>query len=212
MIERYPVPKQPIVDIAEHVDLARKAIKDRIPVWAVLQAFGYQNEKNKGWGWKREPTLQEMKAMTYLAIAQGARGIFYFTYHGSQYFIKESPRHWDDLKSLVSELRDIYPLLVSHEVGDGMINAFFSGTDRHSFFWTVRHVTQGDSLIQAGTYVIAVSGANRTGTATFELKQNDASKVRVVLENRVLAVTNGFFSDSFGPYQVHIYGLASRIH
>lgn len=212
MIERYPVPRQPIVDIAEHVDLARKAVGDKIPVWAVLQAFGYQNEKNNGWGWKREPSLIEMKAMTYLAIVQGARGIFYFTYHGSQYFIKESPRHWDELKALVGELRDIYPLLVSHEVGDRMINASFSGTDRNSLFWTVRQVTEGSSSIQAGTHVIAVSGANKDGTATFELTQNNIRKVRVIRENRALDVTNGFFSDRFGPYEVHIYGLASRIH
>lgn len=208
MIERYPVPNnRPIVDVAEHVDLARQAVQDKIPVWAVLQAFGYQNEKNKGWGWKREPTRQEMKVMTYLALVSGARGIFYFTYHGSQYFIKDSPQHWEDLKSLVGEMRDIYPLLISHELGKSTMNASFSGTNRSSFFWTVRQVTEGNSLIRAGTYVMVVNGANSSGTAAFELKQNDAGTVSVVLENRVLAVTDGSFSDSFAPYEVHIYRL-----
>ena len=89
MVDPYPVPGRPITMVAEYVDLARKAVEDKKPVWAVLQAFGYQNEKNRGWGWKREPTYQEMKAMTYLARAKDARGIFYYTYHGSKYFIKE---------------------------------------------------------------------------------------------------------------------------
>jgi hypothetical protein len=206
MIERYPIPKQPIVDVAEHVDLARKAVKDRIPVWAVLQAFGYQNEKNKGWGWKREPTYQEMKAMTYLAIARGARGIFYFTYHGSQYFIKDSPRHWEDLKAIVGELRAVYPLLVAPEVEDGLISASMPGMNQSSLFWTVRQVAEGKSLIQAGTYLIVVNGTDRSVTATFELRRTTNS-VEVVLEKRALAVTKGMFSDNFEPYEVHIYRL-----
>jgi hypothetical protein len=206
MIERYPVPKQPIVDVAEHVDLARKAVKDRIPVWAVLQAFGYQNEKNKGWGWKREPTYQEMKAMTYLAIVRGARGIFYFTYHGSEYFIKDSPRHWEDLKAIVGELRAIYPLLVAPEVEDGLISISMTGINRSSSFWMIRQVKEGNSLIQAGTYLIVVNGGNQSGTATFVIKRA-TSNVRVILEDRVIPVTKGIFSDNFKPYEVHIYSL-----
>ena len=207
MIERYPVPKQPIVDVAEHVDLARKAVKDRIPVWAVLQAFGYQNEKNKGWGWKREPTYQEMKAMTYLAIARGARGIFYFTYHGSQYFIKDSPLHWENLKTIVGELKAIYPILVGPEVQESVISISMTGVSQSSFLWTVRQVTEGNSFIQPGTYLIVVNGGNHSGTATFELKHHSISSVRVVLEKRVIATSNGFFSDHLEPYEVHIYSL-----
>lgn len=207
MIERYPVPKQPIIDVAEHIDLARKAVKDRVPVWVALQVFGYQNEKNKGWGWKREPTYQEMKAMTYLAIARGARGIFYFTYRGTEYSIKDSPRHWEGLKTIVRELRAIYPLLTASEVEDGVINISMSGVKQPSLFWTVRRVTEGNSLIQPGTYLIGVNGTNRSMTTTFEPKRHGASSIKVLLENRVLAAFNGSFSDNFNPYEVHIYSL-----
>jgi hypothetical protein len=207
MIEIYPVPRRPITEVAEHVDVARKAIGGNAPVWAVLQAFGYYNDKNRGWGWEREPTFQEMKAMTYLAISRGARGIFYFTYYGSQYFIKDSPRHWEELKAIAGELRDVYPLLVAPDVGNGIISAAFAGINQSSLFWTVRQVTEGNSLIQAGTYLIVVNGVNSSGTATFELKRHDTSSARVVLENRGLTVSNGIFSDNFAPYEVHIYRL-----
>lgn len=48
MFDPYLVSTRPIAMVAEYVDMARKAIGDKKPVWAVLQAFGYQNEKNRG--------------------------------------------------------------------------------------------------------------------------------------------------------------------
>lgn len=89
-------------------------------------------------GWKREPTFYEMKAMTYLAIASGAKGIFYYTFHGSQYFIKDSPEHWESLKTIVKELKTIYPLLVASEIKDFKIGSTEDGDEKESLFWTVR--------------------------------------------------------------------------
>ena len=111
MVDRYPIPKTPLSYIAEATQWAVKQKGDSGPVWAVLQAFGYQNPQHKGWG-LREPTYDEMRAMTFLSIIHGARGIFYFTFTGSQYRILQSPEHWNDLKRVVSELNEIYPLLL----------------------------------------------------------------------------------------------------
>ena len=145
--------------------------------------------------------------MTYLAIARGARGIFYFTYHGSQYFIKESPRHWENLKTIVGELRSVYPLLIATEVESGVINTSVAGVNQPSLFWTVRRVTEGNSLILAGNYLIGVNGTKYNVTGTFGLKNHSHSDLRVILEKRVIPATNGIFSDNFKPYEVHIYRL-----
>jgi hypothetical protein len=207
MVDPYPVPHRPLVDVAKTVDAARKAVGDKRPIWAVLQAFGYQNEKNKGWGWKREPTYQEMRAMTYLAIVRGVWGIFYYTYHGSQYFIKESPRHWENLKAIVGELRSIYPLLISPEITDFELIIAEPGSGQSSLYWTVRKVSEETLFIQAGTYLIAVNAANRPVTATFRVKQDQSNNIKVILGNRKLVSINGNFSDSFAPYEVYIYNL-----
>ena len=207
MVDPYPVPHRPLVDVAKTVDAARKAVGDKKPIWVILQAFGYQNEKNKGWGWKREPTYQEMKAMTYLAIAQGAKGIFYYTYHGSQYFIKESPQHWENLKAIVKELTTIYPLLISPEAKDFEFNIAERDSNQSSLFWTVRKVSEGNSLIQAGTYIVVVNSSKHPIMATFRLKQYQSTDIKVILENRKLVSTDGNFSDSFAPYEVHIYNF-----
>jgi len=207
MVDPYPVPHHPLTKVAESVDLARKATKDKKPVWAVLQAFGYQNEKRKGWGWEREPTFEEMKAMTYLAIARGARGIFYYTYHGSQYFVKDSPGHWEDLKTIVRELREIYPILVAPEAGNVVIDISEMEDERASFFWTIRQVTEGNSLIQPGTYLIVANGTNCSGRATFMLDGGNTGNVKLILEERHLECNEGHLTDHFEPHEVHIYNL-----
>jgi hypothetical protein len=205
MVDPYPVPRKPLIDVAKAVDLARKTVGDKKPVWAVLQAFGYQNEKNKGWGWQREPTYLEMRAMTYLAIVQGAKGIFYYTYHGSQYFIKESPRHWENLKAVVKELRAIYPLLISPEINSIERSIMLEGSSQSSLFWTVRNVSGGSAPIQEGTYLIVVNGANEPVMANIRIKQHSGTDIHVVFENRKLVFSDRQFSDLFAPYEVHIY-------
>jgi len=212
MIDPYPIAKWAdyrITMVSDKVEAVLDAMRTTgvsKPLWAVLQAFGCQNEKNKGWGWDREPTKQEIKAMTYLAIVKGVSGIFYYTYHGSQYYIKESPKHWDHLKAIVGELREIYPLLVSGEDEDVVVNTIENDTVESSLFWTARQVTEGNNLIKPGTYLIVVNGANRPVTATFELN-NHVGIVRMIFEDGKLPCPDGSFTNNFKPYEVHIYGL-----
>ncbi len=207
MVDPYPIHNQyPLIKVAEAIDVAKNAVDGKKPIWAVLQAFGYQNDRYKGWG-EREPTYHEMKAMTYLAIARGAKGIFYYTYHGSQYFIEESPRHWRELKAIVGELRLIYPLLILPEILDFELDITVSGSGKSPFFWTVRKVSEESFFLKAGTYLIIVNSANYPVTTTFTLKDNLSADIKVIFENRKLVATDGNFSDSFVPYEVHIYNL-----
>lgn len=205
----YPVPKRPVTIVAQYVNLARNAVNNKKPVWAVLQAFGYQNEKYRGWGWEREPTFEEMKAMTYLAVTQGVRGIFYYAYGcpNCQYYIKYSSRHWEGLKNIVKELKAIYPLLVSNEVKDvvSVVSDLVDG--KASPFWTVRRVSKGNPLIKEGTYLIVVNGLNRSVKATYKFNKRVSESVKVVLEDRYLKLSESRLTDSFKPYEVHIYFL-----
>ena len=212
IIDPYPIrsgEQYRVTMVSDYIEIAFNAMKasgvDK-PLFVVLQAFGYQNEKNKGWGWDREPTKQEMKAMTYLAVIKGVSGIFYYTYHGSQYYIKESPKHWDHLKAIVWELREIYPLLVSGEVEDVVAKAFETEEAESQLFWTVRQVVEGNILIKPGTYLLVVNGSTKFVTATFELN-NNFSYAEMLREDRTLSCLNGILSDYFEPYEVHIYFL-----
>lgn len=211
MVDPYPIPRQPLVKMAEAIDVARDAVGGRKPIWVVLQAFGYQSEKNKGWGWEREPTYEEMKAMTYLAITHKAKGIFYYAYHGSQYFIKDSPQHWRDLKRIVGELNKIYPLLAPPEGKEVVQTADVKarGSNTQSIHWIVKEVQERDSSFEKGMYLVAVNSAKEDIVSTFRFSEftDNTPLIPVILEGRKLKVEGKVFQDHFAPYEVHIYRL-----
>jgi hypothetical protein len=62
-----------LCEVARAVDRARAAAGTR-PVWAVIQTFWAEPI------WLRNPTPDELRAMTFLALNHGASGIIYFSY------------------------------------------------------------------------------------------------------------------------------------
>ena len=67
--------------VGEMSKLASKVSKR--PHWMVVQAFGgVGNERKKGWGSYACPTPAELRLMTYLSLANGAKGIFYYNWAG----------------------------------------------------------------------------------------------------------------------------------
>lgn len=121
----YPVPEHPSVG---HSDLANRTISsvgaytDRMqagvpgkPVWMVLQGMGWgdiqpeRDEKTRAE--MRRPTLDETRFMAYDTIVHRARGILYW---GTAYIEKDSA-FWKDLLCVISELRDLQPVLAAKE-------------------------------------------------------------------------------------------------
>lgn len=89
--------------------------------WAVLPAFGRPSPPSY-----RYPTPEELRAMTYLSLASGAKGIFYFLYQyvpkdlhgltevGPDFSLRRQPL-WEPTCALVRELGRLSPLLLSLE-------------------------------------------------------------------------------------------------
>ena len=72
----------------------------------------------RGWGyWKRYPTKEELRAMTFLAIACRARGIAYYTYEASKYGIgaTSTPERFDELSDISRELSALSSQLVARD-------------------------------------------------------------------------------------------------
>jgi len=219
MTDRYPIPNNPVSHIAETTQWAVIQKGDSGPVWAVLQAFGYQNPQLKGWG-LREPTYDEMRAMTFLSIIHGAKGIFYFTFTGSQYHILQSPDHWNDLKSIVAELNKIYPLLLLPNDNLTITPYITEGPQKDEWgvvpvHVTIRHLKKNTGTLKAGYYLIAANSTDKPVKASFRLNRVLAlSKYAndILNEGSKLNIENRTFSDTFKPYGVHIYIIiANRI-
>jgi len=136
--DHYPVPPIPIGwfagtgvrGVKVYADLAREASGGRKPFWYVAQAFDCSIGKAKGFEvpaeWHRPPNRTEIRAMTYTAIASGARGILYWclpwmmqdeeSRQGDPAAIRAylgGAELWIHIKEVVSELNQLMPVLTS---------------------------------------------------------------------------------------------------
>lgn len=197
MTDIYPIRvarSLPLRTVGDAVWEAIDATANAKPVWAVVQAFGYQNEVNNGWGWDREPTVQELRAMTYLAIVQGASGIFFYAYHGSRYYIEDSPEFWQAVKDVAGEINALLPCLVRPPAAP-VTMALSRATSQISC--TTR--TDGQN-----SYLIAVNAGPEPASARFRLP-DELLIADALFEGRSVDVEAGVLSAHFDAYAVHVY-------
>ncbi|MBN2088159.1 hypothetical protein JW964_01020, partial [candidate division KSB1 bacterium] len=99
-----------ISQIALYVDKMRKVAGPNRPVFMVLQAFAWENLREKPIdSLVLYPTHHELRFMAYQTIINGANGINFW---GLNYVPPRAP-FWNDLKSVVSELASIKDILAS---------------------------------------------------------------------------------------------------
>jgi hypothetical protein len=122
----YPIPPLPAINfsgtgfsgIAHHVELWREACQDRKPFWFVCQAFDYarmRQDQDIPPEWQRFPTQQELRTMTYTAVAAGARGVFYWSLSRLRSEVRDGGPTADEyfarLRSVTRELHELSPML-----------------------------------------------------------------------------------------------------
>ena len=125
MVDWYPVPHLRLESVGEQVSMlkAGAAIKDAArqdkPAWAVLQAFdwiGYPQRRKPAVG--GFPTFDQVRFMTYLSIARGAEGIFYFMYTGPDGIpLPARPERWGIYQRIAAELNALMPVLKKGKPG-----------------------------------------------------------------------------------------------
>jgi hypothetical protein len=219
MIDWYPIPHLPLVSVAKNVDEVVKrqdcfaeARNDnwRGQVWVVLQAFdwSFYSKKAREKGIGRNPTYEEMRCMTYLSIIHGVKGIFYYTYK-SKYYIKDYPEHWENLKKIVGELRELGSVLLKENVNSGIGMRFFADTqndpprrasksDRYkcnneNVHWCVKRYKDK-------RYLFAANVVDKPVKVEFEgFMKKKAGPPQIRRAGKIV--------DEFGPYGVHIYEI-----
>ena len=101
-------------EVYQHISAAVKAATPLgRPIWAIPQAFGY--DKPNTW---RVPTPAEERAMTYLALIAGAKGLVYYTYRDADFDMRAHPELWGMMKQLPGEIRRLEPWLLGGSRSD----------------------------------------------------------------------------------------------
>ncbi|MBR4674345.1 MAG: hypothetical protein IKP00_07770 [Victivallales bacterium] len=177
-------------------------------IWAVVQYFeGWTDTKEKA-AWKRFPTWQELRAMTWGSIIHGARGMQWYSYryetkrfvHGFMY--KEETR--ENIKRLVAELTSLVDVINLPDNLPAPPVAILSGPAKDAFqndAISIMARKHGDT-----TYVFALNSAYAPVKARIALP--GFAKASLLFEgDRTLKMENGAMVDEFQPYDIHIYRL-----
>jgi hypothetical protein len=226
MIDKYPVPWLPLASFGQHVEMTRLALGKGKPLIAVIQAFDWSSfpqmlpgEKNL-----RPPTHEEIRCMTYEALARGATGLFYYAFDAG-WKMREHPETWVALRNVVREVNERLPLFQAehrwwakeHQFGDPAHR--FNAALQSSVTSCLLRVTGANALVAAGDYILAVNNTDRTQQYSFALPRTHHApdsqpstlnlqplQVPVLEESRSLVVQNGRLTDALLPYAVHVYG------
>jgi hypothetical protein len=180
----YPIPDRPVTMAGDWARKTRDATGGACAFWQVPQVFDWANyHKNEPPEKQRAPTYDEMRAMTYLALAGGAKGLIYYSFFDLQRDRLGFDARWKDVSRLGEEMRSLMPALLAADapppevkVGGGPAWAAFRDGKR---LWVL--VTNPEKLpatmrlaVPAGVgSVKTVSGrtlAVRDGTIVEELK------------------------------------------
>ncbi len=185
MADPYPVPDSPITMVGDAAGQLAAEFGGKKPVWIVPQAFG------GGEWWGREPSLQELRSMTYQSIIKGARGIQYFVRQGLNLFPK-STSAWAECGRMAAEIAELTPWLLSDEESIPVR----SGSN---------NIIATSALHDGQLVIIAVNKNNSPQRADFSIASPFSGKVRVLFENRSVNASGGYFSDQLSAFGSQVY-------
>ncbi|MCX6301779.1 MAG: hypothetical protein NTW82_06320 [Bacteroidia bacterium] len=185
MADPYPVPDMPVTFVGNITGQLSAEFAGSKPIWVVPQAFG------GGEWWSREPSLQELRSMTYQAIIKGARGIQYFIRQGLNFFPK-STATWSECGRMAVEIAELTPWLLSDEETI-----------------PVRSVSQ-DIIVSSAVHngqlmILAVNKTNAPQRAEYKISGMISGKARVLFENRSVSISAGYFTDQISSLGSQAY-------
>ncbi len=164
---------------------------NKSPFVAVVQGFG------SGHGLWDDLTLAEMKYHVLTAVVQGADKILFWC--------DEWANSWT-MNVANTVIRMIHDM--RSEMANGIVNDPAIAVSQPTSNLAYNHGASGDRHV-----ILAVNIANRSSRAGATLSNVQftlpaglrPSQVEVLDEGRTIPVTNGVFTDTFSPFQVHAY-------
>lgn len=192
MTDPYPVPHGSVSEVAEYVNVLQGLFRYTKPVWLVPQAFG-GNE----W-WTREPSAQEVRAMSYLGLVSGASGLQYFIRRGPNGSPK-SPATWGECGLIAQEMIELLPCLASGHPAPPVI---VSGKELYA-----RAINKSGLF-----YLIVVNTSSNPTEFSLKMEEIDLTiQADVLFEHRQVRMADGTLTDMIDGLGTRIYRLDNRM-
>jgi len=180
----YPVPYRPVDSMARMTDAFTDAAGGK-PVFMVPQFFGDVA------GLAASPTPEEETAMIYLSLIHGTRGFCFYNRR------PVSTPLWESMLRAGKELETLTPIVFSTEPSG------LSGQVPDAYATGIHCLPRKH---KGKLYLVTVNGELKDIRARFEVPGlRDGAKIRVMFEDRTTATTDGAFSDTYEPYERHVY-------
>ncbi|MGI6401769.1 MAG: hypothetical protein ACOX0A_06645 [Thermoguttaceae bacterium] len=183
-------------------------------VWPIIQYF-------QGWsGWRRFPTYQELRAMSYAAIASGANGITWYTYGGTvepekeqfNYGVTSTPERWKNISTIATEIGELSPILLQPTEPEAQPRVrVMSGPEVNKFGEPT--VVCLFKTFERNGYLIAVNASPEEIVARFDFPTPYSERPTTLFEEKErpqARIVNGAVVNKFEPFGVRVWRLAPR--
>lgn len=181
----------------------RELGEGRVPVWAILECTTklrwVSQERLDQIGHPQGAHADELRAMVWLAIVNGATGIGYFPHRWDPYRQADiSDELQAEMKRTNRQLRELAPAILAPSAAEPIEPEALEGGP-------VAAVTRQH---QGARYVFAVNTTREQARARFRVPAG--ATVREYDEDRNIRVTEEGFEEAFAPLGVHIYVVRSE--
>jgi hypothetical protein len=172
----FPVPGQSLTVVSDRVAAARKALLPWQHLSVLLQAGWLANAAN-------QPTYDQARVMVYLAVINGAQGIYWYSYRDPGWQLMDSPL-WENFADLNAE---------TARLGGVTTGGVRSAVENDNPKLQVAGFAVGDGL-----QVMMVNPAAEAQTATLKLAK-PAAKTEITSGKATLEIKDGALAVTLEP-------------
>jgi len=110
----YPLSQRPMSMVVDWTRRTRRSMFALRPMWMVPQSFDYTAYRRLEGRPDYAPTTEQISSMIWMAIAEGANGIFLYSFHDLKKEIKGVPfaERWQVVSEAASEVKKAIPILL----------------------------------------------------------------------------------------------------
>jgi len=191
----YPIGRGKITQIADTLDHGRDVIPKHVHYFI-----------GQVWSWPNTRLVEpdEHRCMTYLALAHGARGLFWYSFRDANWYLPDdNPAVWAEMKRVNDELIALEPALLTGNLG------------QHVFAEDGGAVHTAVKRVEDRLYVIAVNPGDEAVSCAIDLELLAPGvacddHAEVMFEDRSIQTQDGAIRAEFEPLGVHVYRLTLR--